>query len=95
MPFENFGLMMPTHAVYDINNCHVFNLTGAQFELFKKWVDSGEIMQLKTDNETLDYWINKDPHGLGRTIKRLNEWADYFINPPKKTYGSQSFEIKL
>jgi hypothetical protein len=92
--FKNFGMLIPKYCTHLINGCFINNATSKEFEDFKKWVDSGEIIQLRANDEFIDLWIEKQGDFTRRSMT-LNAWFDYWKNPPQHGYSFTSFETKL
>jgi len=91
---KNFGLMIPQFGVYIFNDCQIFNGTANEYEAFKnERILSEEIIQLKANDKWVDYWINKDPYGMGTQVMSLNQWFDKWKNP-QKGFEFTSYPLK-
>lgn len=82
---ENFGMIIPTTAVYQLNGYCIFGAAAQEFENFKKWFEGQRYQQVQLNGRNLDMWIRYNDMGIdhiGYSIQELfKRWKE---NPSAK-----------
>lgn len=80
---ENFAMIIPKTAIYQLNGVSIFGATKEDFDGFKKWFESQNYQQLQLNGQNLDLWIRYNDmviDSIGYSLQNLfKQWKE---NPP-------------